>query len=202
MDMKRKTSLTSLLVSGFLAAHGLPASAQVQASDAPVSQSEAPPAPPAAPVPVAYDPPSSPSGVTTMQSGQFYQGGSRSGGKLMLIGGALFGVTYIGTVLGAAIVSDLCQADSNLGCLEARWPIYLPVVGPFIQMGYLSGNGASTGRVILALDGALQAGGLAMFIAGAVLWGHSSSHTQYAQRIQFAPYSASTGTGLLAFGRF
>ena len=223
MDMKSITSLTSLFVSGLLAAQGLPARAQVQNSDAAVSQSEvpaappavpaavavdpppappAPPAPPEAPVPVEVDPSPGPPMVTTIQPGQYYGGGSRSGGKLMIIGGSLFGVTYVGTVLGAAIVSDLCQADSSLGCRVASWPIYLPVVGPFIQMAYISGNGANTGRALLGIDGALQAGGLAVFIAGAVLWGRSGAPAQYARRVQFVPYSASTGTGLLAFGRF
>lgn len=112
----------------------------------------------------------------------------------MAASGTLFGITYLGTVLGAAIASDVCQSDSSLGCREAKWPIYVPIIGPFVQMGYLSGTGANTGRAILAIDGALQAGGLAMFIAGAVLYGTGSSRSQYAHRIQLAPYSASTGT--------
>lgn len=216
MDKKIITSLTSLFVSGLLATQGLPASAQVPASDAAGSQSQAPvdppaapvqvdvepPAPPAAPVQVDVDPPAPTPVVTTIQAGQYYGGSSRPGGKLMIIGGGLFGVTYIATILGAAIVSDLCQADSSLGCREASWPIYLPVVGPFVQMGYISGNGANIGRVLLGIDGALQAGGLAVFIAGAVLYGRNASLTQYARRIQLVPYSTSTGTGLLAFGRF
>lgn len=86
--------------------------------------------------------------------------------------------------------------------ISLRPPIYVPIVGPFIQMGYINGTGANTGRAILAIDGALQAGGLAMFIAGAALWGSSSSRPQYARRIQLAPYSAATGSGLVAFGSF
>ena len=200
MDKKSITSLSSVFVSGLLAVQGLPARAQVQSSDAPVTQPAAPADPP--PAPVAVEPVVSQPEVTPIQSGQFYQDGSRSGGKLMIIGGALFGVTYLATALGSAIVSDLCQADFALGCRVASWPIYLPVVGPFIQMGYLSGNGVNTGRAMLGIDGAVQAAGLAVFIAGAVLYARSGSHPQYAQRIQLVPYSAATGTGLLALGRF
>jgi hypothetical protein len=120
----------------------------------------------------------------------------------MVSGAAMFGVTYLITVLGSAIASDVCQADSSLGCRQAGWPIYLPIIGPFIQMGFLSGSGANTGRAILAIDGVVQAGGVAMSIAGAVLWGSHTSHSQYAKRLQVVPYSGSTGTGLVALGRF
>jgi hypothetical protein len=128
---------------------------------------------------------------------------SRPAGRLMVSGATLFGVLYTATVLGAAIASDVCKEDSSLGCREAQWPIYIPVVGPFIQMGYLSGTGSNTGRAVLAIDGALQAAGVGMFIAGAVMYGaNRGSSTQVAKRFQIAPYNPVGGGGLMAFGRF
>lgn len=206
MEKRSLTCLTSLAVSGFLAVQALPASAQVQVNTGGATQQVEPVAPPSPEVqvnvPAQRPAPASATVVNNIQTGDSGASGRRMAGKLMAAGGTLFGATYLATVLGAAIASDVCQADSSLGCRQASWPIYVPVVGPFIQMGYINGTGANTGRAILAIDGALQAGGLAMFIAGAVLWGSHTSHVSYARRIQLAPYSAATGTGLIAFGRF
>jgi hypothetical protein len=49
---------------------------------------------------------------------------------------------------------------------DMYWPMFIPVIGPFIAIGTADSSG--TGAGILALDGALQAGGLAMMIAGFV----------------------------------
>ena len=204
MDKKSFISLTSVVVSGAFALAGLPAHAQVQNNaevTPPAESQQAPATRQQTQVNVA---PASPSPAPVIVNNSSGEGGSlrRPAGKLMVAGGTLFGVTYIATVLGAAIASDVCQADSALGCREAAWPIYIPVIGPFIQMGYISGTGANTGRAILGIDGALQAGGLAMFIAGAAMWGASSASSRYAQRVQFAPYTTATGTGVVALGRF
>ena len=201
MDKKIYISLTGLVVSGLLAMQSAPAQAQVQINSDGPPPSEAPPVQPDQRTQVNVTPAPAPAPVVINNVSNEGRGIHRPAAKLMAAGGTLFGVTYLSTVLGAAIASDICQADSALGCREAAWPIYIPVVGPFIQMGYISGNGANTGRAVLAIDGALQAGGLAMFIAGAAMWG-SSSHARYAQRVQIAPYSTGTGTGLIALGRF
>lgn len=206
MDKKIYISLTGLVVSGLLALHGAPAQAQVQINADSPPPAEATPAQPDQRTqvnitPATPAPAPSPAPVVINNVSGEGRGIHRPAAKLMAAGGTLFGVTYLSTVLGAAIASDICQADSALGCREAAWPIYIPVIGPFIQMGYISGNGANTGRAILGIDGVLQAGGLAMFIAGAAMWG-SSSHARYAQRVQIAPYTTGTGTGLIALGRF
>src|SRR5262249_36549002 len=117
------------------------------------------PAPPPAPV-VVNNPPSSPEGSREM---------TRTGRALIGAGITLFTVSYLSTVIAAAATSDVCAADAALGCREAVWPIYIPVLGPFIQMGYVSGTGANSARALLAIDGVMQGGGLAMLITGAVL---------------------------------
>jgi hypothetical protein len=75
--------------------------------------------------------------------------------KGLVIGGAvMFGTMYLLTALGAAIAQD------NGGGAAALW---VPAVGPFIQMGQ---SGSATGGFLLALDGVIQVGGLAMFTIG------------------------------------
>lgn len=82
--------------------------------------------------------------------------------KGLVIGGAVtFGVIYLTNVLVAVIHSDACK---SLDCTSTSLkPLYAPIVGPFIQMGSTS---SATGNFFLVLDGLLQAGGVAMLIAG------------------------------------
>ena len=201
MTTTKLTALASVLATGLAAAQGPFAFAQnVQVN----ASGDAPPAeapPPSTRVEVNTPAPAAQS--PTVINNVHTEGGyfSRPGRKLMVSGGTLFAVTYLGTVLGAAIASDVCNADSTLGCREAKWPIYIPIIGPFIQMGYISGSAANTGRAVLGIDGVLQAAGVGMFIAGAAMWG-SSRTTMVAKRVQITPYSTANGTGLVAFGRF
>ena len=94
----------------------------------------------------------------------------------LVIGGAVtFGTLYLVSAMSAAIAADTTSyqcADgsypygSTANCRRASNPLaalYAPVVGPFIQMG---STDSSTGRMFLAIDGAAQAAGAAMFIYG------------------------------------
>jgi len=78
----------------------------------------------------------------------------------LIVGGAtMFGVPYLISALSAAITADN-------GCCTAMW---IPVVGPFIQMTQWHTTDASavdTGDFFLVLDGALQAAGVALFVYG------------------------------------
>jgi hypothetical protein len=77
----------------------------------------------------------------------------------LIVGGAvLFGVMYLLSVLTAAGYSD-----SNPGQSNGDASLYIPAVGPFMQMANTS---SSVGNVFLAIDGLAQCGGLAMFIFG------------------------------------
>jgi hypothetical protein len=81
--------------------------------------------------------------------------------KGLIIGGAvMFGVLYLLSAVVAAGVSDANHATG------ATWnddALYIPAVGPFIQM---SGTSSALGNVTLAIDGAIQTGGIAMFVYG------------------------------------
>ena len=79
----------------------------------------------------------------------------------LIVGGAtMFGVPYLISALVAA-------GGADSGCCGAMW---IPVVGPFIQMTQwgagTDASSAEAGDIMLVLDGALQAAGLAMFIYG------------------------------------
>lgn len=121
----------------------------------------------------------------------------------LIIGGSvLLGVTWLSSVLAAGIVgaiNDACTIDNGSSCLTSAWPLYLPVVGPFIQLGYVQGQGLATARTFLVIDGLLQAGGLAMILAGALT---RRQVPVYAGRVQFAPSLLGGGAGLAAMGRF
>jgi hypothetical protein len=85
--------------------------------------------------------------------------------KGLVIGGAItFGTIYLTNVLTAAIASDTCNAVGGCsGTGNNLAALYVPVIGPFIQMG---STHSATGNFFLVMDGLLQAGGVAMFVAG------------------------------------
>ncbi|MCS6915128.1 MAG: hypothetical protein RMK29_13920 [Myxococcales bacterium] len=120
-----------------------------------------------------------------------------AGGAVML--GTLW---LISSIAGLATVAanDICNIErSAAGCPTAAWPLFVPLAGPFIQMAYLSGPGANTARVLLAFDGAIQLGGLAMIITGALV---RKRVPIYAGRMQIAPYTLAGGGGLMGQIRF
>ena len=76
----------------------------------------------------------------------------------LIVGGAvLFGTLYLLSTFVAAVVSDANQGKGGDNAL------YVPGVGPFIQMTTTS---SATGNLVLAIDGAAQSAGLAMLIYG------------------------------------
>ena len=144
MRHTRLTTLVGVLSSVVLLSQSLPAYAQnVQVNGGGESSAQQPAATPApapqvqvnnTPAPAPAQPPVVVNNVRSDSGNSMHKPAAR----LMVGGGTLFGVMYLSTVLGAAIASDICNADSRLGCREASWPIYIPIVGPFIQMGYIS----------------------------------------------------------------
>ena len=136
---------------------------------------------------------------------------------LIIAGAITLGVTWSFSALAAATYTSsyteydytygyptpsttYASTSSSFGDTTALWPLYIPVLGPWIEMGYLRGSGASLGGALLAFDGLAQAGGLAMLIAGAV------THTRVAvyarNNLQINPLTVVGGTGLLVSGRF
>lgn len=85
--------------------------------------------------------------------------------KLVGIGAGLTGGAWIfSVVLASAIIGENNGNDLGYG------PLYVPIFGPFIALGTSNldfGNDGYVGAVLI-LDGLVQAGGTALFIAGMV----------------------------------
>lgn len=169
----RKTiTLSTLAAAAALATASTPAHAQPMPPPAPPGYE--PMAPPSAqPAPQGYYVPQSvamsgPRRITDWEEGEPIPPGYHPVSRIrkgLVIGGAItFGTIYLTNVLTAAVASDTCNSlggcsgsGSNLSAL------YVPVIGPFIQMG---STHSATGNFFLVMDGLLQAGGVAMFVAG------------------------------------
>jgi hypothetical protein len=79
--------------------------------------------------------------------------------KGLVIGGAVtFGSTYLLTAFSAAILVEAHTDNSQYS------PLFAPAIGPFITIGTAHASGA--GIFVLVLDGLVQTGSIAMFVAG------------------------------------
>lgn len=79
--------------------------------------------------------------------------------KGLIIGGAItFGALWMISAMVAA-----ANGDANKGRENPAAALYVPAVGPFIQMGSAD---TSSARLFLGIDGVAQCAGLAMFIVG------------------------------------
>jgi hypothetical protein len=76
----------------------------------------------------------------------------------VIAGAILFGVFYLFSTLVAA-----GGADSNPGGSNPEAALWVPGIGPFIQM---PGTSTTTGTWLLAVDGLVQTAGLAMLVYG------------------------------------
>jgi hypothetical protein len=77
---------------------------------------------------------------------------------LIVAGAVTFGTLYLLSSLSAA-----ASADANQGQANPLGALWVPGIGPFIQMAQTS---SATGNYVLAIDGLAQSAGLAMLIVG------------------------------------
>ncbi len=109
-------------------------------------------------------------------------------------GAATFGATYFISILIAAIGTDVS------GGANPFWPQYIPVVGPFIQIGVLP---LATVGVYCTLLGLAQAAGVAMFIAGFAAPHKSLVRDALTKnQLMIVPFVSPTANGLALSGRF
>lgn len=168
MRTVRRTLTMSVLGAAALAATAM------TGADAHAQSGYAPPPPPpgfegqvapAAPVPQGYyvpmaaPPAAGPRRITDWEPGEPIPPGyhpiTRVRTGLVIGGSVTFGVIYVLNVMVAAIAHDVGTSKLT--------PLYVPIAGPFIQMGTTS---SAIGNFWLVLDGLAQAGGVAMLIAG------------------------------------
>jgi hypothetical protein len=95
----------------------------------------------------------------------------RLGRNLLISGGVLLAAGWIaslGISLASLGIGSLCGTEQGK-CSSSATPLWglFPVVGPWVQVGYFHSTADSA--LTFAVPGLVQAGGLALAIAGGVL---------------------------------
>ena len=151
-------------------------------------------------------------GINLLDTADVYARGAAEDVLGLVIAGAVtLGVSWSLSALAAASYSGTSSytyydgttgsySDGSFGDASALWPLYIPVLGPWIEMGFLHGSGAPLGGALLAFDGLVQAGGLAMLIAGAVTRTRVAIYAK--NNLQISPLTLTGGSGILVGGRF
>jgi len=138
---------------------------------------------------------------------------SRPRRSLIIGGGLTLALSYSVTALLAASYADslysydeythrnsISSSGGSFGYTSNLWPLYIPVLGPWIEMAYLYGNGSQLGSTLLAIDGLVQAGGLAILIAGAVTRTRVAAYAR--NSLTVSPLTLNSGSGVVVGGRF
>ncbi|MFH2008491.1 MAG: hypothetical protein ABI333_18030 [bacterium] len=85
---------------------------------------------------------------------------------LMIAGWIMFGVSYIVAIVTGAAMLDLNEGGlCGVDCKNIGGSLLIPVAGPFIAMGW---SGSHSGRIMLALWGAVELAGVLMGVIGTV----------------------------------
>ncbi len=115
----------------------------------------------------------------------------------LVIGGAVtFGTLWLLSAFSAAISSDI---NSVSGGSSQSTALYIPAIGPFIQMTQTS---TATGNFFLAIDGIAQIGGLAMFTIGLAAPRTDAVRNEVGFDVKVAPIVGRDHTGMGLVGRF
>jgi hypothetical protein len=93
-----------------------------------------------------------------------YHEDSKADTGFIVAGAVVFGSTYILTSLSAVVAGAVADGLPGGNSAGDYAPMYIPVAGPFVTMG--SAHASGLGIVTLALLGAAQAGGVALFVTG------------------------------------
>jgi hypothetical protein len=113
---------------------------------------------------------------------------------LAIAGASLFGSMYLVSVLVAA-----GSADANQGQRNPAVAMWVPGVGPFIQITQTSSELAG---VALAVDGLIQLGGLTMFTIGLASPKTDLVRDNFGLRLHVAPVFTRDRSGMALLGTF
>lgn len=158
-----------------------------------------------APVVTAPAPGLPPASRLPMPSGDPGRAIDKRANGLLAAGGTMVGVTYLGTSLRGAFVIDRARktttdANGMPRPIDQRRLAYgralmVPVIGPFVAVGYTSSAVARFGAV---LSGTAQLAGAVMLLAGVI----GKGRARRARRIGWSAGTTRGGGGLAIHGRF
>ncbi len=94
---------------------------------------------------------------------------TRRSAALMITGGVVFALAY-----AVSILDSSCAYSSSC---SGQW-LYVPMAGPFIALGI--GPHSATDQALLVVDGILQIGGVAAFVAGMLVTHQVLVYVDYA----------------------
>jgi hypothetical protein len=83
---------------------------------------------------------------------------------LIAAGASMTATLWIVSTISAIALDRQASINGDPNFDDRYWPMFIPVAGPFATIATADSSG--TGAAILALDGTIQAVGLAMAIAG------------------------------------
>jgi hypothetical protein len=113
---------------------------------------------------------------------------------LVIAGASLFGSLYLISALVAA-----GNGDANQGTSNPAAALWVPGVGPFIQM---TQTGSEVAGVFLAIDGIIQVGGLTMFTIGLASPKTDLVRNDFGLHLHIAPVVARDRQGMALVGTF
>lgn len=133
--------------------------------------------------------------------------------RMIIAGAAVLGLSWSLTALLTASYADslyykngmlarnsITASGPSFGTASALWPLYIPLIGPWLELGYLSGSGSQLGGTLLAIDGVVQASGLVLMIVGAATRTRVAIYAK--NNLTISPLTLSGGSGVLVGGRF
>ncbi len=113
---------------------------------------------------------------------------------LVIAGASLFGSLYLLSALVAAGDADAHQGSSN-----PAGALWIPGIGPFIQIAQ---TGSEVAGLFLAIDGLIQVGGLTMFTIGLAAPKTELVRNDIGLHLHIAPIVARDRTGMALVGTF
>jgi hypothetical protein len=120
----------------------------------------------------------------------------------LVVGGAVtFGVMYLFSVLAGAVINDVADQPDYYGSStknERGDFLFVPVLGPFLQM---TKTKSSSGNTMLVIDGVAQAAGATMLIVGITSPKTVLVRNDLAE-VRVTPMQVGTGNGVGLVGTF
>jgi hypothetical protein len=116
---------------------------------------------------------------------------------LLIAGPIVLGAVYGYTALIAAVGTDIDKDTGGDGTSVA--PLFIPVLGPFLEMGETD---SYTARYLLAIDGAAQVAGAVMLYYGLTTTKRVFVRNDMLANMSVVPMVTPETSGLAVFGRF